>query len=104
MARLKLKKGDFAEMREAGHLPDDVIDTLEWQFNTLEWCFIRIKDLEFEVEPLKQYVTKESTGNEDWSICRIIFVGVPWVLLYFYALVWSMLEFYSFVEGWIKNG
>ncbi len=35
---------------------------------------------------------------------RIIFVGVPWVLLYFYAIVWSMLEFYSFVEGWIKNG
>jgi len=38
-----------------------------------------------------------------WPISRVVFVGVPWVLLYFYALVWSMLEFYSFVEGWIKN-
>lgn len=46
---------------------------------------------------------KEKNKNI-WPISRIIFVGVPWVLLYFYALVWSMLEFYSFVEGWIKNG
>lgn len=46
-----------------------------------------------------------NVNNEDvWPISRIIFVGVPWVLLYFYALVWSMLEFYRFVEGWIKNG
>jgi hypothetical protein len=42
--------------------------------------------------------------KENWPISRVIFVGVPLVLLYFYALVWSMLEFYSFVEGWIKNG
>jgi len=34
--------------------------------------------------------------NENlWPISRVVFVGVPWVLLYFYALVWSMLEFYS---------
>jgi hypothetical protein len=46
----------------------------------------------------------EFPRKEDWSIGRVIFVGVPLVLLYFYALVWSMLEFYSFVEGWIKNG
>lgn len=39
-----------------------------------------------------------------WLISRVVFVGVPWILLYFYALVMSMLEFYSFVEGWIKNG
>jgi hypothetical protein len=46
----------------------------------------------------------EFPRKEDCSISRIIFVGVPLVLLFFYALVWSMLEFYSFVEGWIKNG
>jgi hypothetical protein len=46
----------------------------------------------------------EFPRKEDWSVSRIIFVGVPLALLFFYSLVWSMLEFYSFVEGWIKNG
>jgi hypothetical protein len=46
----------------------------------------------------------EFPRKEDWPISRIIFVGVPWVLLYFCTLVYGMLEFYSFVEGWIKNG
>lgn len=52
----------------------------------------------------KDWSMIEIPGEKDWPISRVVFVGVPWVLLYFYALVWSMLEFYSFVEGWIKNG
>lgn len=54
-------------------------------------------------EVIEQW-NNEFPRKEDCSISSIIFVGVPLVLLYFYALVWSMLEFYSFVEKWIKNG